>query len=187
MSVLMYHALGHIHDYLSGDRSEDHLGHAAWNIAAACEMEGKRPDMIDIPSRAGGLPTPAEAATDAPLGVVRRMLYLASPYSHDEASVREYRYRAACRATATLLQFGEHVFSPIVHSHPLVEFGLPNNWEFWSKVDREHIERCDALYILTMPGWSESNGVKRETEWAKELDMPIYHLDPVTHEVTLCG
>lgn len=55
LSVLINHALKHIYQYLDGDKSEDHLGHANWNLSAACEMEEKRPDMIDIPTRA--LPT----------------------------------------------------------------------------------------------------------------------------------
>lgn len=32
---LLNHALRHIHLYMVGDRDEDHLGHAAWNLAGA--------------------------------------------------------------------------------------------------------------------------------------------------------
>lgn len=32
---LINHALRHIYQFLEGDRSEDHLGHAAWNVMGA--------------------------------------------------------------------------------------------------------------------------------------------------------
>jgi len=36
---LLDHAIRHLFFYIAGDRSEDHLAHAAWNILAACHME----------------------------------------------------------------------------------------------------------------------------------------------------
>lgn len=36
---LLNHAIRHIYRYLSGDRSEEHLGHAAWNVLAAIHSE----------------------------------------------------------------------------------------------------------------------------------------------------
>ena len=64
------------------------------------------------------------------------MIYLASPYSHAKRKVRERRFEMACRATARLIHAGQPAFSPIVHSHPLVRFGLPTDWEFWQRCDR---------------------------------------------------
>jgi hypothetical protein len=52
------------------------------------------------------------------------------------------------------------VFSPIVHSHPLVRHGLPTHWRFWEAFDRKHIERCDEVAVLTIDGWKTSMGVK---------------------------
>ncbi len=48
------------------------------------------------------------------------MIYLASPYTHVDAAVRESRFDAACLAMSTLMRAGLSVYSPIVHSHPLV-------------------------------------------------------------------
>lgn len=47
VSDLLNHAIRHIYLYLAGDRSEDHLAHAAWNLLAACHMELTNPDMVD--------------------------------------------------------------------------------------------------------------------------------------------
>lgn len=44
-------ALRHIFKYMDGEKSEDHLTAAAWNILAAMWTEEKLPQMQDIPSR----------------------------------------------------------------------------------------------------------------------------------------
>jgi nucleoside 2-deoxyribosyltransferase len=104
------------------------------------------------------------------------MIYLASPYSHADPAVREARYQAACRATAALLKAGLVVFSPIVHSHPLVAFALPTGWDFWERIDRAYLARCDELVVLTLDGWRESTGVRAEIALARALGKPVRFL-----------
>jgi nucleoside 2-deoxyribosyltransferase len=106
------------------------------------------------------------------------MIYLASPYSHPDSAVREQRYRAACRAAAALLLAGEPVISPIAHSHPLVEHGLPADWTFWQHYDRDLLARCDAVVVLTLDGWETSVGVREEIRIARELGKPVRYLAP---------
>jgi len=106
------------------------------------------------------------------------MIYLASPYSHPDATVREQRFRAACRATAGLFAAGHAVFSPIVHGHPLVRHGMPTDWSFWEPFDREHLARCDEMVVLTIDGWRESVGVAAETRIARELGKTVRYLVP---------
>jgi nucleoside 2-deoxyribosyltransferase len=104
------------------------------------------------------------------------VIYLASLYSHADPAVREARYQAACRATAALLKAGLVVFSPIVHSHPLVAFNLPTGWDFWERIDRAYLERCDELVVLTLEGWQESTGVQAEIALARGLGKPVRFL-----------
>ncbi|HXH21718.1 MAG TPA: DUF1937 family protein [Dehalococcoidia bacterium] len=104
------------------------------------------------------------------------MIYLASPYSHPDPAVRERRFRTACRLAAAFLRAGMLVFSPIAHSHPLVEFGLPTDWRFWERYDRAHLERCDEVVVLMMDGWKESAGVQAEVRIARELGKPVRFL-----------
>ncbi|GIX04608.1 MAG: hypothetical protein KatS3mg114_0477 [Planctomycetaceae bacterium] len=106
------------------------------------------------------------------------MIYLASPYSHTEAVVREERFRAACLATAHLIAAGHVVFSPIVHGHPLVDHGLPTDWPFWERFDRDHLQRCDEVVVLMLDGWRESVGVAAEIRIAEELGKPVRYLAP---------
>jgi hypothetical protein len=105
------------------------------------------------------------------------MIYLASPYSSPDPAVREARFRAACKATAALLRAGEFVFSPIVHSHPLVAFDLPTEFGFWASIDREHLARCDEVAVLMLDGWAQSVGVREELRIARELGKPVRLLE----------
>lgn len=106
------------------------------------------------------------------------MIYLASPYSHPDAMIRRQRFHAACRAAANLLASGLTVFSPIVHGHPLVDHGLPTNWPFWERFDRDHMTRCDEVVVLMLDGWRESVGVAAEIRIAGELGKPVRYLAP---------
>ena len=106
------------------------------------------------------------------------MIYLASPYTHPDASIREERFHAVCQATAALMRSGHVVFAPIVHGHPLVEHGLPVEWPFWERFDREHLARSDELVVLMLEGWRESVGVAAEIEMAREMGKPTRYLAP---------
>ena len=50
----MNHALRHINLWLMGDRAEDHLAHAAWNLLAIMHFEELMPEMIDVPAQKDG-------------------------------------------------------------------------------------------------------------------------------------
>jgi len=60
---LLNHALRHIYRYLAGDRSEDHLPHAAWGLLAAIHSEALWPELNDGTLRGPGCtrPTPPPA------------------------------------------------------------------------------------------------------------------------------
>lgn len=106
------------------------------------------------------------------------MIYLASPYSHPDASIREFRFREACRAAAKLMRCGKVVFSPIAHGHCICEHGLPTDWRFWEPFDRAQLERCDEVIVLMLEGWQQSTGVQAEIRIAAELGKPVRYLEP---------
>ena len=104
-------------------------------------------------------------------------IYLAVPYSHPDASIREARFKAVNQASAYLMQYGHIVFSPISHSHPIaVQCGLPLDFDFWAKFDRSFIEWCDCFYVLKLEGWETSDGVRREMAIANELGKSPWFL-----------
>jgi hypothetical protein len=73
---------------------------------------------------------------------------------------------------------GHLVYSPVVHGHPLVQFGLPVDWPFWERYDRQHLERCDEVLVLTLDGWQESVGVQSELRHASVLGKSVRYVEP---------
>lgn len=47
VSDILNHAIRHLYIFLSGDRSEDHLAHAAWGLFSAMHFEELRPDLLE--------------------------------------------------------------------------------------------------------------------------------------------
>lgn len=103
-----------------------------------------------------------------------QLVYLASPYSHEDKNIVELRFHIVCKATARLMESNIHVFSPIAHSHPIANH-LDNHLshDFWLKQDFSMLERCSELWILTINGWRESYGIKKEIELAEKLSIPV--------------
>ena len=106
------------------------------------------------------------------------MIYLASPYSHDDPSVRELRFQAACRATAELINQGHVVFSPIVYGHPLTKHGVATEWTAWESFARKQIAIADEMLVLCVDGWEDSAGIREEIYLAEISNTPIDSLSP---------
>ena len=88
------------------------------------------------------------------------MIYLACPYTHDDAEVRRQRFEAVNRLAARLIREGNIVYSPISHSHAITETGmLPPNWEFWEKQSLAMLAVCDTLLVYCLDGWDTSVGM----------------------------
>jgi hypothetical protein len=110
------------------------------------------------------------------------LIYLASPYSHDDPKVRKERFKKVVAANAHLIMQGFSVYSPIVHGHSLVEHWKEHGeqragWDFWEKFDTLMIRKSDSFWVLTLEGWKESVGVTSELELANRLFLPIRYVD----------
>jgi hypothetical protein len=109
----------------------------------------------------------------------KTLVYLATPYSHPDASVREGRFRAVNAAAAELMRKGMHIYSPISHTHPIALAGdLPLGWEYWQAYDRAILAACCAMIVLTLDGWKESKGVAGEIAIANEMGLPVQFISP---------
>lgn len=121
---------------------------------------------------------PEELKESTAESIHRPFLYLACPYASGSAdyTTRCLRFDAATRAAGALLKMGFKVFSPITHSHPIVELtpDLPLHWPYWERYDRAMIEHSHALIVLTLEGWMESPGVQAEMALAREQDIPVF-------------
>jgi hypothetical protein len=109
---------------------------------------------------------------------MKEIIYLAAPYSHVDADVREWRFHKINAVVARLINLGYVVFSPITHNHPVAKVhSLPKGWEFWKEYDFAFLERCSRLFVLQLDGWEDSVGVMAEIDKAKELKIPIEYID----------
>lgn len=60
---MINHALRHIYLFLSGDRCEDHLGHAAWNLMGAIHSLEVWPSLNEGSLRSGFCEAPVQCKT----------------------------------------------------------------------------------------------------------------------------
>lgn len=63
---LLNHAIAHIFKFLYGNRDEDHLGHALWNISGAIHSLAMWPELNDGSLRGEGCACPTNAQINAP-------------------------------------------------------------------------------------------------------------------------
>ena len=111
-----------------------------------------------------------------------KIIYLASPYTHQSIEVRNERFRAANRAAAKLIKQGHIVYSPITMTHPidmlLAEEDGTLGSKFWVDFDEAFMGFCSEIYVLKIAGWDTSSGVKREIEFFNNSGKPVTYLDP---------
>lgn len=110
---------------------------------------------------------------------MKPLFYLASPYAGHPRGL-DNAYNCAVRALGVLLAAGHNVFSPIAHNHPAaVAAGIPpGDHGFWLPIDQPYIDRCDALIVLAIEGWSTSKGVRYEVEQFDAAGKLIFHMEP---------
>ena len=106
-------------------------------------------------------------------------VYLASPYSHENAAVREARFMSVAKCAAWAIHDGKTVFCPITHSHPIQvhgQFDAATGWKYWKQIDETAIDNCKQLWVLCIDGWQASEGVRAEIEYAKKRGMSIWYV-----------
>ena len=107
------------------------------------------------------------------------LIYLASPYSHSCEWRRHSRFVAVAKVAGQLISDGKVLFCPITHSHSITRYSPLEamNHEMWMNIDLTMLERCDKLYVVTLDGWKESEGVRQEIEFATNKGIPITYLN----------
>lgn len=106
-----------------------------------------------------------------------RLIYLATPYSHECKKIEQERFIRVTIVSGLLIKAGIINFSPITQSHEQNRMvNLPGHWDFWQHIDTEFLHRCDELFVLAEPGWQESTGVTAEIEIMEELGKPIHYI-----------
>lgn len=107
---------------------------------------------------------------------MKELFYLAIPYTGKE----DLSYLVSCKVAGKLMEGGVLVFSPIAHSHSIVqETNLdPHDEDLWLGLDLRILRHCDRLVVVTLPGWEQSKGVQIEMDEAQRLGIPIFFVPP---------
>ena len=83
----------------------------------------------------------------------KKMIYLASPYSHISPSVRRERYDEICQVARSLTS-KYIVYSPIMHWHPVtVKYGMPTDALSWKSQNEGMLILSNRLVICKLDGW----------------------------------
>lgn len=103
------------------------------------------------------------------------MIYLASPYWHDDPAIRYRRANQADRAAADLMRQGYLVFAPVPYGHRYAtRYGLTNETQ-WRDWGLEMLRACDRILVLRLMGWRKSTGIGRELDVARNCGLPVLH------------
>lgn len=105
------------------------------------------------------------------------IIYLACPYTDPDPDVQNGRAVAATKAAAHFMDQGNRVYSPITHGHAIAghmrNHNYRNNHKFWLDQCYPQVINSEAVYILGLPGWIQSKGVRWECETARAFRIPI--------------
>lgn len=111
------------------------------------------------------------------------MIYIASPYSHTNQRVREDRAYQVGVFAATQARLGHIVYSPIASWHHLaVEHKLPEDFEFWRRLNLHFLAQARELWVLCLNGVELSKGVRAEEDFARSLHMLIRYFHGETFQ-----
>lgn len=103
--------------------------------------------------------------------------FIALPYTSEEPTVTGLRVEWALKVAAALIIRGEVVVSPVLMGHPMIVIGvLSKSPENWSKYCRDLLSNCDRMYVLELPGWEKSDGLMKEIEEARRLNISILRI-----------
>lgn len=103
--------------------------------------------------------------------------YLATPYTRYPDG-HEAAYAAAVTETARLIAAGHVIFSPIVHSHPLVAHGHGVEFSYWAKFDDVMIRAARGVIVCMLLSWRDSTGIAEEIKLAERLGKPVTYMVP---------
>lgn len=121
---------------------------------------------------------------------MKRIIYIAGPYTSHATGYRTQLLEQTCRAAvvsryAAIIKhkLGVEVFSPITHGHAIWMAGgceLDHTARGWETVNRAMMDASTALHVLRLRGWEHSTGLRAEIDYFAErgiapqwVDVPV--------------
>ncbi len=101
---------------------------------------------------------------------MRKLLYVAGAYSGNTTK----NIKKAEEVSITLITNGFHCITPHKNTSGYEKYENEKlTYKTWIDMDLDILSRCDAIYV--MQNSHNSNGVKKEIDYAKKLNMPIIY------------
>lgn len=102
------------------------------------------------------------------------MIYLASPYSHPNRTIRARRFTMTRDFLFEQMKTTPAIFSPIVYCHQFArDMQAAVDHESWKGLNDDMLNLMSALWVLKLPGWDESLGVRYEIARATQRNVEI--------------
>lgn len=113
----------------------------------------------------------------------KRHVYLAAPYRGTPIEI-EARMRLVSQVFRVLRNAGHFVTSPLLHHYTFKEVEEANDGEYWLAYSKNLVTALSGLndsdsdydpevWVLDVPGWRESSGVKLECATAYRCGIPV--------------
>lgn len=63
---------------------------------------------------------------------------------------------------------------------------VPGTWETWKSHDIGMLRIAGQMWVLTLPDWDKSEGIKAEINIAASIGIPVIALEPHAVGISLC-
>lgn len=93
------------------------------------------------------------------------LIYLASPYSHENSGIMAGRYEVTKQFVAYCLRRDIALFSPIVYGHQFTQYDMGTSAADWHFFNRHMMQACPAIWVLKLEGWQTSVGIRAEVSF----------------------
>ena len=110
--------------------------------------------------------------------MIKKLIYVSSPYSHTDESVVEERVLLVTKYVAKLVRDGIMAISPITYGDALLKVRkLPSDYAFWNTFCLSLLSKCYKMIVYKIDGWEESIGVKDEIRYCLENNIEVEYIE----------
>lgn len=113
------------------------------------------------------------------------MTVVCAPFSHPDPLVKIERKTKIAKVIAQMLINGVQAVSPALYGLDIIEksgMKFPDTWDHWEDFCNALVRSAHSVYVLALPGWDLSKGVRGEVETALDNNIDTYLIDPEPDE-----
>ena len=107
-------------------------------------------------------------------------IYVSSPYTSPDQTLRHKRYLHACYYTASLFLNKKYCYSPVVNFHHFMnEFGVAHDANTWMAQNFAMLSSAKECHVLTLENWEKDTLVLAEINFFRgaKQGFPLYFVD----------